>query len=169
LSDGQVCTPNQGVPCRNACNRFLLDCDGDTFFSETSANRCGTTPPRADNCPNGGYRAAVPNRPVDCCDGDSAVYPDQRFFFDTPNACGDFNYDCRNGEEPTPVQECGDFGLDNCPPSVTSEAGVACGALVGTTLCGLSILGGMTGFCEPEEPGCQCAGLRFVPDTQACR
>lgn len=35
----------------------------------------------------------------DCCDTDPDVFPGQTAFFETANACGDFDYDCNGSED----------------------------------------------------------------------
>jgi hypothetical protein len=76
------------------------------------------------------------NQRFDCCDTDRRVNPGQTTFFTEGYSCGagvSFEYNCRNGGEPT-AQDCGEFGLLDCPTSVMSEVG-DCGAEVDGFLC----------------------------------
>jgi hypothetical protein len=164
LSDGQACTPNQGVPCRNGCNRFLVDCDGDTFprGDAGAVNRCGTTPPgeRPASCPNG--RFVVPGRPLDCCDVNQPfsadVHPEQTDFFleERPAVCGgdrhDYNCD-GTGDPDFPEGFCGDFIMENCPGSVVPPD--SCGDEVILQACSVVNFECQNVFGSPFRVPCQ--------------
>lgn len=170
LPNGNAC--NQNADCQsNDCRAWFRDSDGDGFGSQLPGDvlrLCGPNPP---NVPGQVFVA----NDDDCCDSNVDVRPSQTTFFEEGYVCGgglSFDYNCRNGEESTPIQACEDFGLSNCPQVVrVDDAGDGvCGGLVGGNSCGLIVPGGIMGTsCQPGDAGCACRGTRFFPIIRACR
>lgn len=74
-----------------------------------------------------GFEAAACGGP-DCCDQDPNAHPGQTTFFDKPNACGGWDYDCSGSvevENDWPVSVCRyviDDGVKACPGGHMAES-----------------------------------------------
>jgi hypothetical protein len=146
--DGQPCNGN-GDCASGACNTFYADGDGDGQVASTGSGFCGTSPPA-------GFQ---PMPGPDCCDRDPGVkVQDLVFmFFPTPNACGNFDYDCANGEQKSqPTSKNCD--IVNCDSGWTGGV-PACGETGSFTECVRHNIGSTT-FCDQLAP---------VDKVQACR
>jgi hypothetical protein len=64
----------------------------------------------------------VYNSPGDCCDSDQSTHPGQTAFFTTPNACGNFDYNCDGAATP---QSNGPTDCSSAPMGCTFN-GTAC-------------------------------------------
>jgi hypothetical protein len=85
--DGLSCSAD-GDCASGHCRTYYLDGDGDGYGSKAHAlYRCDATVN-----PPAGYVANA----TDCCDFDKAANPGvpKTSYFTTPDACGDFDYDC---------------------------------------------------------------------------
>ncbi len=98
---GVSCLKPNGAVCAaaseclsGACTLFYHDADMDTFGSLTDTEQvCGSAAP-----------AGYVTNSRDCCDSDANAKPGQATYFDTADACGNYDYNCLNGEEPDPTQ-----------------------------------------------------------------
>lgn len=82
-SSGNWATSTQSANA-DGCNTYHLDVDNDGYGTSSSQCWCA---------PNGNYRATQGG---DCCDSDSNVRPNQTSCFTSPNACGNYDYDCNS-------------------------------------------------------------------------
>ncbi|HQL56175.1 hypothetical protein KBB45_10945 [Myxococcota bacterium] len=70
-------------PNTNGCTNYFKDADGDGFgVAGDSMCLCAPSHPYTTT------------KVGDCCDSDAAVNPETTGWFTTPNACGNFDYDC---------------------------------------------------------------------------
>ena len=177
---GASCTPN-GTTCTAAscdqcasagCLTFYRDADGDGYGDpNTPGHFCGSAP--------GGY--VTDN--TDCCDvandaGAAMTHPGQTGWFTSANACGNYDYDCVNGEvaEFTVVGSCSQSG--KCDSSETYSCDFAAGWVGSVAACGQSAnyLTGCGSTCCSKicEGGTACCGGRCTgvntsaSKTQAC-
>ena len=145
------------------------DASGDTGPADTGAadTGAGDGPPMdapADAPPDcdvdgDGYRAtgALCNG-NDCCDTDKTAHPGQTAYFPTADACGSFDYDCVNGEEPEYATSiaCTGTGLTGCHGGP---------GFIGAPACGQS---GPWGTCQGSGAlACQPVATMNIP--QSCR
>jgi hypothetical protein len=92
LADGALCEP--GAACLSgACLTFFIDEDGDGFGTGTTGKSFCTSPP-----PDSEYTASANG---DCCQIDERVYPGAEDFHGEQHACGGFDWNCDDVEEPT--------------------------------------------------------------------
>ncbi|HEY2510046.1 MAG TPA: hypothetical protein VGI39_04295 [Polyangiaceae bacterium] len=88
-----------------------------------------------------GHRATGDCGGDDCCDLDARAFPSEPTFYETPDACGGFDYDCNDHEDPEfPAANC-KLGLFSCsgdgfqttePPCGTSATFITCNDAVVT-------------------------------------
>jgi hypothetical protein len=83
---------------------LLCDQDQDTYKADGSA--CGGN---------------------DCCDIDKLVHPGQTGWFQHPNACGNYDYDCSGKEEGEYPSNINCAGLLGCPPNSGYLTDPGCG------------------------------------------
>jgi hypothetical protein len=118
-SGGVACKPRDGQPCNSSqecasgvCRTYYPDRDGDGYGTATnSIARCD-----AAARPPAGYSAVA----GDCCDLDAQANPSVTAYFQLADACGSYDWDCKNGAEKQ--------GAGFCPgPGVPGAVAIACG------------------------------------------
>lgn len=170
LNDGQACTPGSGVACRNGCNSWRSDCDGDDYPRRNSivVNRCGPTPPTGVPAGCSGAPAKyVTETRQDCCDSSVDAFPGQqrRFASTLPASCindstPSYDWNCSGTNDGAPVRDCTLRSRANCAigngtdPSVPGSIVVhphpanPSNAVDGAILCGQSVSPGTCAFFE---------------------
>ncbi len=164
---GAVVCVGQILPStsRDDCNGKNDDCDGDTdedgkgtyyldrdgdSFGDSAVPFVSCTQPPSFVTANG-----------DCCDFDNRAKPTQESYFTTPNVCGNYEYNCRDGIE----QRFGDFvtangcivqgGLlepNSCAATSTSNvAAPACGTSSVKNTCRWLTVGTFSGACLLDD------------------
>ena len=95
IGSGASCLKDDGSTCiadsecaSNACKTYYADADDDGYGATTSAKKiCGVTPPVGSAAVSG-----------DCCDSDLLAHPGQSAYYLSADKCGNFDYDCADGE-----------------------------------------------------------------------
>jgi hypothetical protein len=104
LAEGQACQVD-GDCYGRSCPSFFADHDGDGYGSAEIRN-CATSP-----TPPPGFVVTS----GDCCDFDPGANPAETAYHTGVNACGTYNWNCVNGNEPK-------------YPSCETVGSIACGA-----------------------------------------
>jgi hypothetical protein len=135
-----------------ACTAFFRDGDGDGQVGTAGTRVCGTTAPP-------GFQ---PMPGPDCCDSDPAVKMQDLgvMFFTAPNACGNFDYDCANGEQKqhNALKSC---GTDSCRNGWEPSSGVpGCGQTGQFGECVLRNTPPFPSFCDIHAPNDKTQGCR---------
>jgi hypothetical protein len=134
----RVCGCNT-TSCPNGC------CTGNTcgappaWYQDSDGDGYGNSAAKIDACARpAGYVADD----TDCCDSDANAHPGQTMYFSTPDACGNFDYNCDMVDTPEPGQfqavNCTGFTIScdaNCNATCNSSCGSACEWIV-TAGCG---------------------------------
>jgi hypothetical protein len=131
----------------------------DTGVVDTGAADAPPDAPPSCDVDGDGYRAtgALCNG-NDCCDTDKSAHPGQTAYFPSADACGSFDYNCVNGEEPEyPTSiTCTGTGLTGCHGGP---------GFIGAPACGQS---GPWGTCQGSGAlACQAVATMNIP--QSCR
>jgi hypothetical protein len=115
LSGAPVCRADDGQPCvanddcvSGTCRTYYFDGDRDGYgVTAITLSKCGVA-----EAPPAGYSVLS----GDCCDLDKAAHPGVTAYYSTPDACGNFDYDC-NGVIEKDATSCtgfGYYGSANC-------------------------------------------------------
>ena len=113
LNDGQACQVDADCVSRS-CRTYFFDGDGDGFgTSQNFIKRCD-----ALALAPLGYSST----PGDCCDFDKAAHPGlpATAYFTTPDACGNFDYDCSGVIEKQP-NSCSSIFLGGTTASICGQ------------------------------------------------
>jgi hypothetical protein len=90
IKDGERCTAND--QCLNgSCLTSYRDADGDGY-GHAYVQRCERTPQPGYVLTGG-----------DCCDGDGSAHPGQTTYSASPNACGNYDWNCNGSVERAPT------------------------------------------------------------------
>ena len=106
--DGQPCVANDDC-VSGTCRTYYFDGDKDGYgVTANTLSRCDGIA----LFPPAGYSALS----GDCCDLDKAAHPGVTAYFSTPDACGNFDYDCTGviEKDPTSCTGFGYYGSANC-------------------------------------------------------
>jgi len=164
--NGSVCTQNSDCES-NSCTIWSPDGDADGFGAEgVIVRRCG--PPGVGFVGNDD----------DCCDTDFSANPNQTQFFSSQTACGGYDFNCNDREEPNPpVGSCAAVPKAQCG-DIDFVTDFTCGGTSIGNQC-LTIQHSATdpnvqiGQCERDsaDPLCRCVSVRgFVrAGVQVCR
>jgi len=164
---------NQIFPGANeVCNNLDDDCDGAVdeegatgcmqYYRDYDGDGEGSTQWKCLCKPSGDYDVT---NSKDCCDSDSLVKTTQTGYFALPNACGNYDYNCVNGNE----KEKTDSGGGCTDWSIGGGCNVDSGWAGATPDCGQSkqyITGGCGYCCFLWTCCCDPSGLT---QTQRCR
>jgi hypothetical protein len=85
LKDVQKCSSDDQCASGH-CRTFFADVDGDGYGSAKTLRLCDGL----DASPPAGYVTQA----GDCCDSDAAAHPGTVDYFDSPDACGSFDFNC---------------------------------------------------------------------------
>jgi hypothetical protein len=90
--DGAACVVD-GDCVSGKCGAYYVDADQDGYGTGSVVHVCGVTAPTGFSANNS-----------DCCDADAMAKPGQTTYFGSVNGCGNYDYNCLNGEELDPTR-----------------------------------------------------------------
>jgi hypothetical protein len=76
----------------------------------------------------------------DCCDFDGRAYPGEANFYTSADACGSFDYDCNDADEPEYAQANCQLALFQCVGNGFDKAPPACGVTATYDTCNFFVV-----------------------------